>query len=161
MRNIDPLPQKNNYTLYLTKPVSGLLSNLTHRLALYPVSVHRFAGFATPLSPPASLLMSAYGSLHLTVNTRGGTFHPQELFPACHTTAKAAGTPLPLAFSGFCLISGCICCSAQKITPRSPTHRAGSRRLPASHCGRWVFSEAQDPPKAVPPGPRRTPDISG
>ena len=52
----------------------GLLGNLTHRLALYPVSVRRLAGFATPLPPPLSLLTPACGSLHLAVNTRGGTF---------------------------------------------------------------------------------------
>ena len=52
----------------------GLVSNLTHRLALYPVSVRRLFGFATPLPPPTPLLASACGSLHLAVNTRGRTF---------------------------------------------------------------------------------------
>ena len=52
----------------------GLLGNLTRRLALYPVSVRRLAGFATPLPPPTPLLSLACGSLHLAVNTCGGTF---------------------------------------------------------------------------------------
>ncbi len=52
----------------------GLLSTLAHRLALYPVSVRRLLGFATPLPPPLTLLSAACGSLHLAVTTRGGTF---------------------------------------------------------------------------------------
>ena len=52
----------------------GLISSLTLRLALYPVSVRRLLGFATPLPPPPPSLTSACGSLHLAVNTRGGTF---------------------------------------------------------------------------------------
>ena len=52
----------------------GLFGNLAHRLASYPVSVRRLLGFATPLPPPPPLLASACGSLHLAVNTRGGTF---------------------------------------------------------------------------------------
>ena len=52
----------------------GLYGNLALRLALYPVSVRRLAGFATPLPPPSPLLMPACGSLHLAVNTCGGTF---------------------------------------------------------------------------------------
>ena len=51
----------------------GLYSNLALRLALYPVSVRRLLGFATPLPPLLSLLTAACGSLHLAVNTRGGT----------------------------------------------------------------------------------------
>ena len=42
----------------------GLLSILTHRLALYPISVRRLLGFATPLPPLLSLLTAACGSLH-------------------------------------------------------------------------------------------------
>ncbi|MBQ6160371.1 MAG: hypothetical protein IJK24_05455, partial [Oscillospiraceae bacterium] len=34
----------------------------------------RLLGFATPLPPPSPLLTPACGSLHLAVNTRGGTF---------------------------------------------------------------------------------------
>ena len=52
----------------------GLFSILTHRLALYPVSIRRLLGFATPLPPLLPLLVAACGSLHLAVNTRGGTF---------------------------------------------------------------------------------------
>ena len=52
----------------------GFMCNLTHRLASYPVSVRRLLGFATPLPPPSPLLTPACGSLHLAVNTRGGTF---------------------------------------------------------------------------------------
>ena len=52
----------------------GLLCTLAHRLASYPVSVRRLLGFATPLPPLLSLLTAACGSLHLAVNTRGGTF---------------------------------------------------------------------------------------
>lgn len=52
----------------------GFSCNLTHRLALYPVSVRRLVGFATPLPPPLTLPSSACGSLHLAVATRGGTF---------------------------------------------------------------------------------------
>ena len=51
----------------------GLACTLAHRLALYPVSVRRLLGFATPLPPLLSLLTAACGSLHLAVNTRGGT----------------------------------------------------------------------------------------
>jgi len=51
-----------------------LSGNLTHRLALYPVSVRRLVGFATPLPPPLTLPSTACGSLHLAVATRGGTF---------------------------------------------------------------------------------------
>ena len=47
---------------------------LAYRLALYPVSVRRLAGFATPLPPLLSLLTAACGSLHLAVNTRDRTF---------------------------------------------------------------------------------------
>ncbi|MBR2198260.1 MAG: hypothetical protein IJ909_07590, partial [Fibrobacter sp.] len=50
------------------------MSNLAHRLALYPVSVRRLLGFATPLPPLLPLLAATCGSLHLAVNTRGGTF---------------------------------------------------------------------------------------
>ena len=52
----------------------GFICNLTHRLALYPVSVRRLLGFATPLPPPLTSPSTACGSLHLAVNTRGGTF---------------------------------------------------------------------------------------
>ena len=52
----------------------SLFCNLTHRLASYPVSIRRLAGFATPLPPLLTLLSAACGSLHLAVNTRGGTF---------------------------------------------------------------------------------------
>ena len=52
----------------------GLLRTLAHRLALYPVSVRRLLGFATPLPPLLSLLTAACGSLHLAVNTRDRTF---------------------------------------------------------------------------------------
>ena len=52
----------------------GLLSILTHRLALYPVSVRRLLGFATPLPSLLSLLTAACGSLRLAVTPRGGTF---------------------------------------------------------------------------------------
>ena len=52
----------------------GLNGNLALRLALYPVSVRRLLGFATPLPPLLSLLTAACGSLHLAVTTRGGTF---------------------------------------------------------------------------------------
>ena len=52
----------------------GLLCTLAHRLASYPVSVRRLLGFATPLPPLLPLLVAACGSLHLAVNTRGGTF---------------------------------------------------------------------------------------
>ena len=51
----------------------GLSSNLAPRLASYPVSVRRLLGFATPLPPLLPLLVAACGSLHLAVNTRGGT----------------------------------------------------------------------------------------
>ena len=51
----------------------SLFCNLTHRLASYPVSVRRLFGFATPLLPLLPLLVAACGSLHLAVNTRGGT----------------------------------------------------------------------------------------
>ena len=52
----------------------GLHSILIHRLALYPVSVRRLLGFATPLPPLLPLLTAACGSLHLAVITRGGSF---------------------------------------------------------------------------------------
>ena len=52
----------------------GLYSNLAHRLGLYLVSVRRLLGFATPLSPLLPLPPVACGSLHLAVNTLGGTF---------------------------------------------------------------------------------------
>ena len=52
----------------------GFSGNLTLRLAFYPVSVRRLAGFATPLPPLLSLLAAACGSLHLAVITRGRTF---------------------------------------------------------------------------------------
>jgi hypothetical protein len=52
----------------------GLLRTLAPRLASYPVSVRRLLGFATPLPPLLPLLVAACGSLHLAVNTRGGTF---------------------------------------------------------------------------------------
>ena len=52
----------------------GLICSLALRLALYPVSVRRLAGFATPLPPPLTLPSTACGSLHLAVNTRGRTF---------------------------------------------------------------------------------------
>ena len=52
----------------------GLICSLALRLALYPVSVRRLAGFATPLPPLLPLLAAACGSLHLAVNTRGRTF---------------------------------------------------------------------------------------
>ena len=51
-----------------------MCGNLTHRLALYPVSVRRLVGFATPLPPPLTLPSTACGSLHLAEATRGGTF---------------------------------------------------------------------------------------
>ena len=60
--------------LYVYPLGFGLPGNLTRRLALYPVSVRRLAGFATPLPPPTPLLSLACGSLHLAVNTCGGTF---------------------------------------------------------------------------------------
>ena len=52
----------------------GLYGILAHRLALYPVSVRRLLGFATPLPPLLTSLAAACGSLHLAVITRGGTF---------------------------------------------------------------------------------------
>ena len=52
----------------------GLNGILAHRLALYPISVRRLLGFATPLPPLLSLLTAACGSLHLAVTTRGRTF---------------------------------------------------------------------------------------
>ena len=50
-----------------------LFGTLAHRLASYPVSVRRLLVFATPLPPLLPLLVAACGSLHLAVNTRGGT----------------------------------------------------------------------------------------
>ena len=41
---------------------------------MYQVSVRRPMSFATPLTPPLALLLTACGSLHLAVNTRGWTF---------------------------------------------------------------------------------------
>ena len=52
----------------------GFTGNLIRHLALYPVSVRRLLGFATPLPPPASLLLQACGSLRLAVTTRDWTF---------------------------------------------------------------------------------------
>ena len=52
----------------------GLFSNLIHHLALYQVSVRRLKSFATPLTPPLALLLTACGSLHLAVTTRDWTF---------------------------------------------------------------------------------------
>ena len=68
------------------------MSNLAHRLALYPVSVRRLAGFATPLPPLLPLLAAACGSLHLVVNTRDGTFTRKNCaMPG--TLSKNAGSP--------------------------------------------------------------------
>ena len=50
------------------------MRTLALRLALYPISVRRLLGFATPLPPLLSLLTAACGSLHLAVTTRDGTF---------------------------------------------------------------------------------------
>ncbi len=59
---------------YVYLSVFGLICTLTHRLALYPVSLRRLLGFATPLPSLLSLLTAACGSLRLAVTTRGGTF---------------------------------------------------------------------------------------
>ena len=67
-----PLDLPSRFYVYLLG--FGLCCNLTHRLALYPVSVRRLVGFATPLPPPLTLPSTACGSLHLAVATRGGTF---------------------------------------------------------------------------------------
>ena len=67
-----PLDLPSRFYVYLLG--FGLCGNLTHRLALYPVSVRRLVGFATPLPPPLSLPITACGSLHLAVATRDGTF---------------------------------------------------------------------------------------
>ena len=84
----------------------GLLSNLAHRLALYPVSVRRLLGFTTPLPPLLSLLTAACGSLHLAVNTRGGTSTRKSC--AMPGTLKEKGCPhdaaSPLTADYFSLI---------------------------------------------------------
>ena len=68
----------------------GLSGTLTHRLALYPVSVRRLLGFATPLPPPQPLLATACGSLHLAVTTRGGTFtRENRAMPGTHNNGAA------------------------------------------------------------------------
>ena len=67
----------------------GLLSTLAHRLASYPVSVRRLLGFATPLPPLLPLLVAACGSLHLAVNTRGGTFtRENRAMPGTHRVER-------------------------------------------------------------------------
>jgi hypothetical protein len=77
-----------------------LYGNLAHRLALYPVSVRRFLGFATPLPPLLSLLTAACGSLHLAVNTRGGTLTRKICaMPDTHDKATQEKTLVPLCFS--------------------------------------------------------------
>ena len=67
-----PLDLPSRFYVYLLG--FSLCCNLTHRLALYPVSVRRLIGFATPLPPPLTLPSTACGSLHLAVATRDGTF---------------------------------------------------------------------------------------
>ena len=57
--------------------------------ALYPVSVRRLLGFATPLPPPVTIADAG-----LRFATLGGKylwrdFHPQELCRARHTTKQA------------------------------------------------------------------------
>ena len=46
----------------------------TESLALYQVSVRRLKSFATPFPPPLTLLLLAFGSLHLVVTTHDRTF---------------------------------------------------------------------------------------
>ena len=71
----------------------GLMCNLTHRLALYPVSVRWLLGIATPLPPPLPLLAPACGSLHLAVNTRGGTFTRENCaMPGTHKKQRPAAS---------------------------------------------------------------------
>ena len=79
----------------------GFSCNLTLRLALYPVSVRRLLGFATPLPPLLSLLTAACGSLHLAVITRGGTFTRKNC--AMPGTVKKANriAPVRLVIFGF------------------------------------------------------------
>ena len=60
--------------LYVYPLGFGLCSNLTHRLALYPVSVRRLLDFATPLPPLPASPPAACGSLRLAVKTRDRTF---------------------------------------------------------------------------------------
>ena len=73
----------------------GLFCNLTHRLASYPVSVRRLFGFATPLLPLLPLLVAACGSLHLAVNTRGGTCtRKNRAMPGTPTRETYTGIPL-------------------------------------------------------------------
>ena len=76
----------------------GLLCTLAHRLALYPVSVRRLLGFATPLPPLLSLLTAACGSLHLAVTTRGGTFIRKN----CAMPGTPPESPLSSQDSGLC-----------------------------------------------------------
>ena len=77
----------------------GLMSNLAHRLALYPVSVRRLLGFATPFPPLLPLLAAACGSLHLVVNTRGGTFTRKNCaMPGTLKNADSALRPVCLLF---------------------------------------------------------------
>ena len=86
--------------LYVYPLGFGLYGNLTRRLALYPVSVRRLAGFATPLPPPTPLLSLACGSLHLAVNTCDGTFTRKNCaMPG--TLLKAAALASRRPFSPF------------------------------------------------------------
>ncbi|MBQ7491995.1 MAG: hypothetical protein IJT76_05320, partial [Clostridia bacterium] len=59
--------------------------------------------FATPLPPPLPLLTPACGSLHLAVNTRGGTFtRKNHAMPGTRKKRRAA---MPLgAFSCFSMV---------------------------------------------------------
>ena len=47
----------------------GLICNLIHHLALYPVSVRTLERIATPLPPSLTSLSTTCGSLHLAVTT--------------------------------------------------------------------------------------------
>ena len=74
----------------------GLHSILIHRLALYPVSVRRLLGFATPLPPLLPLPVATYSSLHLVVNTRGATFTRKNCAMPGNRVERGLGPSLPL-----------------------------------------------------------------
>ena len=82
-----PLDLPSRFYVYLLG--FGFTCNLTHRLALYPVSVRRLFGFATPLPPPLMLPSTACGSLHLAVATRGGSFtRKNRAMPGTHEKSR-------------------------------------------------------------------------
>ena len=96
----------------------GLHSILIHRLALYPVSVRRLLGFATPLPPLLSLLAAACGSLHLAVNTRGGTFTRKNCaMPGTLCSSGAARWQLRCSYA---LFPENPCISTGVLTPVQP-----------------------------------------